>query len=155
LAVFLSIAELYRQNLDMLHSLAAIDKMLKSAAAAAEKNNVKQALQTIDQALDEVRSVQWTRNRALHDAQETWYQTWFPRVEEANGRRFLHELDDVKDHLPDRTIDMSYLVHREMLLPMDEWIQRIQTARNEYAQAHQMAVQNEKIDWKDLKASIR
>ena len=72
-------------------------------------------------------------------------------MSEANGRKFLHELDDVKDHLPDRTIDMSYLVSREMLLPVGEWVDRIRAARNQYAQAHQAPVRNDTFDWKDLK----
>jgi hypothetical protein len=149
--VFLSIAGLYRQNLEMLQGIAGIDSLLKSAAAAAEKNQARQALQAIDRAIERVRSMQWSRNRALRDAQETWYKSWYPRVAEANGRRFLHEVDDVKDHLPDRTIDMSYLAHRELLLPFNEWIEQIQKARNQYAQAHQVAVRGDQVDWKDLK----
>ena len=52
-----------------------------------------------------------------------------PRVAEANGRRFLHELDDVKDHLPDRTVDMTYLVYRELLLPFGDWVEQVRAAR--------------------------
>ena len=151
LEVFLSIAQLYRQNLEMLQSIAGIDTLLKSASAAAEKNQARPALQAIDRAIDQARSIQWSRNRALHDAQRTWYKSWYPRVTEANGRKFLHDLDDVKDHLPDRTIDMSYLVYREMLLPFNQWIEQIQTARNQYAQAHQAPVRDDQFDWKDLK----
>jgi hypothetical protein len=148
--VFLSIAQLYRENLEMLQSIAGIDTLLKSASAAAEKNQARQALQAVDRAIDRARSIQWSRNRALRDAQETWYKSWYPRAVEANGRKFLHEVDDVKDHLPDRTTDMSYLVYREMLLPFNEWIEQIQNARNQYARAHQAQIRNEKFDWKDL-----
>jgi len=148
--VFLSIAQLYRQNLEMLQSIAGIDTLLKSASAAAEKNQARQALQAVDRAIDRARSIQWSRNRALRDAQETWYKSWYSRAAEANGRKFLHEVDDVKDHLPDRTTDMSYLVYREMLLPFNEWIAQIQNARNQYARAHQAQVRSEKFDWKDL-----
>jgi hexosaminidase len=151
LAVFLSIAGLYRQNLDMLRSIGAIDGMLQAASAAAEKNEARQAVQAIDRALDAAHSIQRSRNRALSDVQRTWYQSWYPRVSEANGRKFLHEVDDVKDHLPDRTTDMSYLVYREMLLPFGEWSDQIAIARNQYAQAHQLPVRNDKLDWKDLK----
>ena len=73
-----------------------------------------------------------------------------PRVAEANGRRFLHEVDDVKDHLPDRTVDMSYLVYREKLLPFGDWVKAIASARNEFAAAHQLPATNERFDWDDL-----
>ena len=118
LEVYLSIAALYRHNLEMLESIADIDSMLKSAAAAAEKNQARQAVQAVDRAIDRARSDLWSRNRAMRDLQQTWYKTWYPRVAEANGRTFLHEVDDVKDHLPDRTTDMTYLILREMQLPV-------------------------------------
>jgi hypothetical protein len=72
-------------------------------------------------------------------------------VAEANGRKFLHELDDVKDHLPDRTTDMSYLVYRQLLLPFDDWVRKIQTSGNQYTQAHGIPQRNDTFNWKDLK----
>jgi hexosaminidase len=122
----------------------------RGASAAAEKNQAKQAVQAIDRALDAARSIQWSRNKVLRDVRPTWYRSWYPRVSEANGRKFLHEVDDVKDHLPDRTTDMSYLVYREMLLPFGEWADQIRMARNQYAQGHQLPVRNDKLDWKDV-----
>lgn len=151
LEVYLSIAMLYRHNLEMLASIADIDSLLKSAAAAAEKNQARQAVQAVDRAIDRARSIEWSRNRALRDVQQTWYKSWYPRVVEANGRKFLHQVDDVKDHLPDRTTDMTYLILREMQLPVGEWIEQIRAVRNQYAQAHRMAARTEKFDWKDLK----
>jgi hexosaminidase len=149
--VYLSIAALYRHNLEMVESIANVDAMLTTAAAAAEKNQPRQAVQSVDRAIDRARSVQWSRNRALRDIQQTWYKTWYPRIAEANGRKFLHELDDVKDHLPDRTTDMTYLILREMQLPFGEWVNQIQAARNQYAQAHQLPVRAGEFDWHDLK----
>ncbi|HZT38818.1 MAG TPA: family 20 glycosylhydrolase [Bryobacteraceae bacterium] len=150
LEVFLSIARLFEQNLRMLRSIAAIDQSLKSASDAARKDNAKQAMAAVDRALQLAVSIYRDRNRTLHEATETWYKTWFPRVAEANGRKVVHELDDVKDHLPDRTVDMSYLVYRELLLPFGEWVDRIRSARNEYARSHQMPVRSHGFNWKDL-----
>ncbi|MDQ6704403.1 MAG: beta-N-acetylhexosaminidase [Acidobacteriota bacterium] len=151
LAVYLSIAHLYRQNLDMLRSIGTMDDLLKTASGEAEKDRPKQAIAAVDQALELARTIERDRNRALRDATARWEESWYPRVLERNGRRFLHELDDVKDHLPDRTADMSYLVYRELLLPFGEWIEQIKNARNEYARAHQLQTRADKFDWKDLK----
>ena len=63
---------------------------------------------------------------------------------------FLHELDDVKDHLPDRTVDMSYLVYREKLLPFGDWVNAILSARNQFAAAHHLPARDERFDWSDL-----
>jgi hypothetical protein len=127
-----------------------MDGLLRSGAGAAAKNQAKQAVQSLDRALEQARAVRYSRNRALADAIGTWYKSWLPRSPEANGRRFLHELDDVKDHLPDRTVDMSYLVYRQLLLPLGDWVEQISAVRNRYAQSYGLAARNERFDWKDL-----
>ena len=78
-----------------------------------------------------------------------WQKSWYPRVVSANGRTFLHDLDDVKDHVGDRTVDLSYMIQRELLLPLGEWVNQVRMARNRYAQAHNARVVNEAFDWKD------
>jgi hypothetical protein len=148
--VFLSIAQLYRQNLEMIEGVGRIDGLLRAAGEAAAKNQGRQAVAAIDRALREARMIRYARNQAFADAVETWEKSWLPRVSAANGRRFLHELDDVKDHLPDRTVDMSYLIYRELLLPFGDWIEQVRAARNQYAQAHGLPDSNERFDWKDL-----
>jgi len=134
----------------MLHSIGRMDASLRSAADAAGKNQPKPAVAALDQALQQAKLVQYARNRALADAIQTWEKSWLPRVAEANGRRFLHEVDDVKDHLPDRTVDMTYLVYRELLLPFGQWVEQLRAVRNQYAGAHALAAQSERFDWKDL-----
>jgi hypothetical protein len=64
-------------------------------------------------------------------------------------RRFLHQLDDVKDHGPDRTVDMSYLVYRELQLPFGEWVTAIRSTRNQYAAANHLPGKKGEFDWRD------
>lgn len=150
LEVFVALARIFRQNLDMLHGLARMDAALSMANQHAREAKPAEAIAALDQALETARGIRQERNEVLREATATWYKTWYPRTAEANGRRFLHELDDVKDHLPDRTVDMSYLVYDELLLPMDEWFARTEAARNGYAKAHQAAERNETLSWKNL-----
>ena len=147
LEVFVALTHLFRQNLEMLRGLARIDASLRSAQTDAKAAKAKDAVAAVDRALEIARRIRQERNQALRDATATWYKTWYPRTAEANGRRFLHELDDVKDHLPDRTVDMSYLVYDELLLPMEDWYERTQSARNSYARAHQLPEVNESLRW--------
>jgi hypothetical protein len=149
LEVFLSIARLCRQNLEMLQAFGRIDGLLRSAAEAAGKDQAKPAVAALDQVLQQARLIRYSRNRALEDAIGTWQKSWLPRVAEADGRRFLHELDDVKDHLPDRTVDMTYLLYRQLLLPFGEWAEQVRAVRNQFASAHGLEAQNERFDWKD------
>ncbi len=151
LEVFVAIAHLFRQNLDMLKGLARIDAALSEAQTAAREGKDKDAVAAVDQALEIARHIRSERNEALREATAIWHKTWYPRVAEANGRRFLHEVDDVKDHLPDRTVDMSYLVYDELLLPLGDWYDRAQSARNRFAEAHRLPLRNEPLDWSSLK----
>ncbi|MGI8960947.1 MAG: beta-N-acetylhexosaminidase [Bryobacteraceae bacterium] len=148
LRVFLSIAQLARQNIQMLLDLQQISAELKSAEASAGRVDAAQAVAALDQALNIAASIHSARNEALENATQTWYENWFPRVSEANGRRFLDKVDDVKDHLPVRTVDMSYLIYREILYPLGDWASRIVIVRNEYAAAHHLSPRTFSMDWK-------
>lgn len=149
LEIFRSIAQLCRQNLNMIADLGKIDALFASAQEDARDRNPKSAVAAIDQALRLAQGLRAGRNAALAGATTTWYRSWHPRVVEVSGRRFLHELDDIKDHLPDRTVDMTYLVYREILLPFGEWFEQVQSARNTYAQRHTLAPRGYRLDWKD------
>lgn len=115
LRVYLSIAALYRQNLIMLQDLGRISAALKTAEANAGRGEAEKAIASLDRAISIAENIRQQRNRVLQEATDTWYETWFPRVGEANGRKYLDRVDDVKDHQPVRTVDMSYLVYRELL----------------------------------------
>jgi hypothetical protein len=148
LEVFLSVAGLDRQNLQMILALGRINELLQSAATAAARAEPAEAVKSIDQALDLASEIRQERNAALQNAAATWYKSWFPRVAEANGRRYLDLVDDVKDHHPVRTIDMSYLVYRELLYPLGDWASKVQSVRNQYAQAHNLPAREGTLDWK-------
>ena len=149
LEVYMSIAQLQRQNLEMLLDIGRMCSMLESAQKAAAGGKPKDALESMDAALGVAQNIRRQRNIALRDAVSTWGKSWLPRVEEANGRRFLHQLDDVKDHGPDRTVDMSYLVYRELQLPFGEWVSSILGARNQYAASHQLSKNKVEFNWHD------
>lgn len=149
LQVFLSIAGLYRQNLQMIEELGQINGSLKQAESAAAQVRFADAVAALDRALDVAERIREQRNRALNNTVATWYESWYPRVTEANGRQYLNAIDDVKDHLPGRTVDMRYLVYRELILPFGNWFQQVQSVRNEYAKAHGLPVKTREFDWKN------
>jgi hexosaminidase len=149
LEVFLSIAGLYRQNLEMILELARINGLLKQAQTDAKREKPSEAVASLDEALNAADAILRERNSALQNATRVWYQTWFPRVAEANGRRYLDQVDDVKDHRPVRTIDMSYLAYRELLYPLGDWAAATLAARNEYARVHILPERSGILNWKD------
>jgi len=151
LELYVSIAQLYRQNIQMLLDLKRINTAMQDAQAAAAKNGYEPAIGALDQALDIAENIRQQRNRAFADATATWYKSWYPRVAEANGRKFVDSVDDVKDHLPVRTVDMTYLIYRQLLYPLGDWAREVLRVRNEYAHAHNLPVQSRAWDWKDVR----
>ena len=151
LEVFLSIAALYRQNLEMILGMDQIDKALEQAEDAAAKVEFQQAVAALDRALDTAQKIKQQRNSVLAHTVSVWYRSWYPRVPEANGRRYLLEVDDAKDYLPYRTADMTYLVYREIILPLGRWYSQVEAARNHYAQAHQLPLRSDQLDWEDTR----
>jgi hexosaminidase len=96
--VFLSIAQLYRHNLEMLQTFGTISELLHSAELAASRLDYTIALSSLDQALQSAYSIRANRNKALQSVTRIWYQSWYPRISEANGRKYLLVLNSVQDY---------------------------------------------------------
>ena len=151
--VIKSIAALCRQNISMLLHLKKISELLQSAAEAAN-NNPGNALSLIDQSLNLAALLKTKRNNVFDSLVNVWYKDWRPRVIEANGRKFLQVWDDVKDHRAVRTADMSYLIYRELIYPMDKWAEETLKARNKFARRHSLKQRDFNLQWKDYPKRI-
>ena len=148
--VLTSVANLCRQNLDMLISLEHINNVLKSASNYSA-NNADKALMQIDSALAVAATLTRQRNAVLAGIEKTWFKDWQPLVTAANGRRFLFQLDDIKDHEPGRTIDLSYLIYRQLHYHLGDWATAVNRNRNLYAAKHHLPVRKQSLHWKEYK----
>jgi hypothetical protein len=154
LKVYLSIAKLCRQNLLMLRDLGEVAKDLEAAQDRAAKLQYADAVAALDQALDRAGTIRDERNQALRDLTTTWYETWFPRVREANGRRVARAPQDFVDTQPSERarrgqVGLFYLIERELALPFGEWVSNVQEVRNRYATAHGLSARERKFDWQE------
>ena len=149
LQVLRSVAQLCRQNLTMLLGLQKINNLLKLSSDAAAANP-SLAVSLVDQALEQVEKIRDERNEVLQTVTTVWYQDWYPRVDEANGRKFLDQVDDVKDHGPARTVDMSYLIYRELKFLLGKWAEDVLNARNQFAKTHNLPVKIETFNWESI-----
>jgi hexosaminidase len=146
LEVLQSVALMCRHNLNLLLGLQQIDKHLKQSSDTASADPAA-AVSHIDQALNLVRTILNERNETLASVTALWYRDWHPRVTEANGRTYLDKVDDIKDHLPVRTVDMSYLIYRELNYPLGKWAEEVRVARNHFASDNNLPVRIEIINW--------
>ena len=154
LEVYLSISRVCRQNLLMLKDLEGISRDLETAQDESAKLHYSDAVDALDRALDTAVSIRDERNQALQDATATWYQTWFPRVREANGRKAARAPQDFVETEPsDRTrraqVGLIYLVDREFSLPLGQWVADVQRVRNGYAVSHHLPARQATFDWQD------
>ena len=149
LQVLYSIAKLCRQNLDMLLDLEKIYNQLSLASDLAP-NHPTAAVSMLDVALNFVKEIRDDRNGVLQLVSTTWLQDWYPRVAEANGRKFVDQVDDVKDHQPVRTVDMSYLIYRQLHFPLGHWAENMLQARNDFAAKNGLPQLKEQLDWKTI-----
>jgi hypothetical protein len=146
LQVLHSVALLCRQNLNMLLDLKRVNEML-AISSQLSSTNPAGAVTLVDQALDQAKRLRDQRNEVLHSITTTWYQDRHPRVAEANGRKFVDQVDDVKDHQPVRTVDMSYLIYRQLNYPLGKWADDVKKARNQFAKAHSLPLRSDTIEW--------
>jgi hypothetical protein len=157
LEVYLSIAGLFRHNLLMLKGLDEISKALERAQVHADKLKYPEAVAALDQALNLAGRIRDERNQALADVKKTWYETWFPRVREANGRHVAREPQNFVDTRSTesarrRQEGLLYLIDREFSLPFGEWVNQVQDVRNRYARAHNLPAREGEFNWQDTTA---
>lgn len=149
LEVMLSVALLCRQNLSMLLHLQHIDTLMKLSSKISSKDAAV-AIALLNDALDEAETIRTERNQTLQSLITVWYRKWYPRVEEANGRRYLNVVDDVKDHRPVRTVDMAYLIYRDLNYPLEKWAEEAQHARNNFAEKNGLPLRKKQLLWKQV-----
>jgi hypothetical protein len=154
LEVYLSIARLCRQNLLMLKGLEELSGQLEKAQEHAAKLAYSEAVAALDSALDVAGRIRDERNQALQQATAAFYETWLPRVREANGRHAARQPQRFVDTAPTEAArrgqeGLAYLIERELALPFGEWVKELQRIRNEYAATHKLSARDGSFDWLD------
>jgi hypothetical protein len=149
LEILLSVAELCKQNLQMLLALKKINDHLRAASAKASVKPVA-AVASLDSALNMAAAIKIQRNTTFSSISNLWLKDWYPLVAEANGRKFVFELDDIKDHQPARTIDLTYLIYRQLNYPLGKWAEEVQKVRNDFAGKNKLPLRNERLQWEKV-----
>ncbi len=56
------------------------------------------------------------------------------------GRKFVHVLDDTKDHWADRTPDLGFMMAPERSIELDKWRKALAAVIQAYAKQHNVPV---------------
>lgn len=140
LEVFLSLAELTGHHNRLILGLKAIEDKLKAAREQAERNAPHEAVGQLVAAYNQARSLVEARHKTFRSLQTVWEKSRFPKGQEVNGRKFLHVLDDTKDHVADRRADLSYMIAPEESIELEQWMKKLAAVLQEYARQNNVPV---------------
>ena len=138
LEVLLSLAELTGHQVRLILGLRSIEDSLQAARDAAQKASQKQALGQLVAAYGQAREIVAGRKDVFTNLKRTWEKSRYPKGQEVNGKRFVHVLDDVKDHWADRRADLSYMIAPEESIGLEKWMEQLGAVIQEYARTHNL-----------------
>ena len=133
--VFISIAHLVRHFLRTLLGAAAAEDQLVEAAKAAKDGDHRRAIDLLVAAHNRVRSLDDGLYEMFDRLRTTWEKSRFPKGMGVGSRKFVHVLDDVKDHLGDRRPDLTYIISPEENIGLREWMTALRSIARDYAAA--------------------
>jgi hexosaminidase len=135
LEVLLSVAYFQRHHLLMLQELAQIEHTLIKAAACA-KENPGDALQNLTDAYKASGQILQDLQQTFTQLRTVWEKSQLPRNASTPEKKFLHVMDDVKDHFADRRADLSYLIAPEQSIGLEQWRKDLSEIIQKFAAAN-------------------
>ncbi len=136
LEVFVSLAEFTRHYEHLILGMKGAEERLKDAREAALRKHPQEALERLAAAHEQIRGLVQERQATYEYLKRIWEKSRFPKGQEVNGRKFLHVMDDTKDHWADRRADLSYMTAPEESIGLEKWMQQLAAIAREYAKAN-------------------
>jgi len=133
--VMLSLAQLYRHNINLFETLAKIEETLSNAGG--NHLDYENAVSCLNEAIKLAEDICKEREQIYQQLKEVWEVSRYPKGRTVNGKKFVHILDDTKNHTADLTPDLSYIVMRERDLNLEKWIYDLKGIRHSFTLKHQ------------------
>ncbi len=140
LEVFLSIALLAGHQERLLLGLQSVEDSLNRARASALDADPRGALNHLAQAYRRAEELVAERKETFEKLRQIWEVERFPKGREVAGRKFVHIMDDVKDHFADRRSDLSYMIAPEESIELEKWMERLDHVGGEFMAQHKIPV---------------
>lgn len=121
LEVFLTLARFTGHHWDLISALVQAEGDLSKAAAAAARNDAAQAVGHLVAAHNRVARMERESAEIRRFLTTVWEKSRYPKGREVGGRKFVHVLDDTKDHWADRTPDLGYMFQPEQSIGLAQW----------------------------------
>ncbi len=121
LEVFLTLARLTGHQWKMIGAVAKAENDLTAAAAAASRKKPALAVGHLVAAQNRITQIEREAESVQHYLTNVWEKSRYPKGRSVDGRKFLHVLDDTKDHFADRTADLGYMFYPEQSIGLAQW----------------------------------
>jgi hypothetical protein len=124
----------------MLLSLQQTEQLLLDAAQALGEEGNQEALSLLVRAHSSVtrilqeRSMMWTSLKAV------WEKSRYPKGRSVDGRQFVHDLDDLKDHRADRRAGLDYMLEPLENIGLEAWNQELAGYIRTFAASRQFEI---------------
>ncbi len=138
--VYLSIAQLERHFIETLLELDKAERSLISAAEAAVEGNHGRAVNYLVEANNSVTALLERRQWMWSNLTEVWEKSRYEKGRGVDGRKFVHVLDDLKDHWADRRRGLDYMMAPFQRMQLPAWRGALVKIIDSYAAAHGVPV---------------
>ncbi len=140
LEVFLTLARLTGHHWKLISTLAQVEDDLAAASSAANRNDAEQAVGRLVAAQNRVARIEKEAGEVQQFLTGVWEKSRYPKGRSVDGRKFLHVLDDTKDHWADRTADLGYMFYPEKSIGLDQWRASLTKIITAYAKKNNVEV---------------
>lgn len=140
LEVFLSLARFMGHKWRLLDRMAQAEEALEQARESASKKNAAQAVGHLVTAYDLIERVRRQGEEVFVELTAVYEKSRFPKGQSVGGRKFVHVLDDTKDHWADRTPDLSFMMAPERSIGLEQWLKDLAKVIQSYAREHKVPV---------------
>ncbi len=140
LEIFFSLALITGHQERLLLGLQSMEDSLRRAHESALDADSRGALNHLARAYRRAEEIIAERTEIFEKLRRIWEQDRFPKGREVAGRKFVHILDDVKDHFADRRPDLSYMIAPEESIELEKWMEKLDQVGRSFMVQHQIPV---------------
>lgn len=130
--VLLSIASLEKHFIDMVFSLAQVEDLLEQASIFSKNKNRIATLEQLEKANTVIKSLLNDRTTMWTNLTATWERGRLPKNVNPDRAPYLHILDDVKDHVADKTLGIEYMIEPMLEMKLDVWQMELESIIEKY-----------------------
>jgi hypothetical protein len=140
LEVFLALARFIGHQWKLLAALNEAERSMASAAASSRRKEAGRAVGHLVSAYNTVSRAETEGEAEFQNLTAVFEKDRFPKGRTVNGRKFVHVLDDTKDHWADRTPDLGYMFAPEKSLGLPAWRAKLKAIIEDFAARNKVPV---------------